>query len=223
MREEYGVMIRPGSNKLSAILLAAGESRRMGNINKLTLPVAGTPLLRRTAMTLARSELAELVVVVGYEQRVARELLRGIPARIIYNEDFGDGQMTSVYRGLAALQRPSAGVMICLSDQALLDVDDIRTIARGFDSCPTSIMVPVYRGQRGNPVVLDYAHRETILANRKNLGCKRLIEKHPELVTALEMPNDHVIVDLDTPEAYLTVNSRLSGGDIAPDLVNLTG
>ncbi len=208
---------------VSAVLLAAGESRRMGGINKLTLPINGIPLLRRSAETLARSDLVELVVVVGHEQEVACELLQGIPARIVHNEDFRDGQMTSVFHGLAALQKPCAGVMICLSDQALLDVEDIRTIVNGFATCPTSIMVPVYKGQRGNPIVLDYAHRETILADRKNLGCKRLIEKNPELVTVLEMPNDHVLVDLDTPEAYANVMQLLCGDSAAPEYVNVTG
>jgi len=211
------------NNSLSAVLLAAGESRRMGSINKLTLPINGKPLLRRTAETLARADLVELVVVVGHEQEVARELLQGIPARIVYNADFREGQMTSVFHGLAALQQPCAGVMICLSDQALLDVEDIRTIVHGFASCPTSIMVPVYKGQRGNPVVLDYAHRETILADRKNLGCKRLIEKNPELVTVLEMPNDHVLMDLDTPEAYANLTQRLCANGTAPESMNLTG
>jgi molybdenum cofactor cytidylyltransferase len=203
-------MTRPGKKSLSAVLLAAGESRRMGNINKLSLPIEGIPLLRRTAETLARSQLVELVVVVGHEQEVARELLQGIPARIVYNEDFRAGQMTSVYRGLEALQKPCAGVMICLSDQVLLDVDDIQTIARGFELCASSIMVPMYEGRRGNPVVLDYSQREAILADRQNLGCRRLIEKNPGLVTTLEMPNDHVLVDLDTPEAYATVRQLLS-------------
>lgn len=217
-------MSQSGGKSLSAVLLAAGESRRMGAINKLTLPIAGTPLLRRTAENLARSDLIELVVVVGYEQEVARELLQGIPARIVYNKDFRDGQMTSVYQGLAALERPCAGVMICLSDQALLDVDDIRVIASGFATCPTSIMVPVYQGQRGNPIVLDYAHRDTILAGRKNLGCKRLIENNPELVTVLEMPNDHVLIDLDTPEAYATVSRLVSGSTGAcPNPINMAG
>jgi molybdenum cofactor cytidylyltransferase len=211
------------NNSLSAVLLAAGESRRMGSINKLTLPIDGKPLLRRTAETLARADLVELVVVVGHEQEVARELLQGIPARIVYNEDFREGQMTSVFHGLAALQQPCAGVMICLSDQALLDVEDIRTIVNGFASCPTSIMVPVYKGQRGNPVVLDYAHRETILADRKNLGCKRLIEKNPELVTVLEMPNDHVLMDLDTPEAYANLTQRLCANSTAPQNMNMSG
>ena len=209
-------MSQSPANKLSAVLLAAGESRRMGPVNKLALPIAGTPLLRRTAETLARSGLAELVVVVGYEQALARELLRGIAARTVYNPDFRNGQMTSVYHGLGALRRPVDGVMICLSDQVLLDINDIETIARGFAGCPTSIMVPFHRGQRGNPIVLDFAHRETILAERKNLGCKRLLENNPELVTALEMPNDHVLVDIDTPEAYAAIQQLLSGNGAAP-------
>ena len=214
-------MSHPDNRNLSAILLAAGESRRMGAINKLALPMAGTPLIRRTAETLVRSGLAELVVVVGHEQEVARDLLRGVAARIVYNEDYREGQMTSVYHGLAALEKPCQGVMICLSDQYLLDEDDIGTIARGFACCPTSIMVPVYRGQRGNPVVLDYRHREAILADRRNLGCRRLIEKNPDLVTVMEMPNDHVLVDLDTPEAYADAEQRLSGRTAAPETITM--
>ncbi len=204
-------MTPPGKQGLSAVLLAAGESHRMGNVNKLSLPIGGTPLLRRSARILARSGLVELVVVVGYQQEVARQLLQGLPARIVYNDDFGAGQMTSVCCGLRALQKPCAGIMICLSDQPLLEVADFKTLIAGFASCQTSIMVPVYQGQRGNPVVLDYHHREAILAGRENPGCRRLIEKHPELVTTLEMPNDHVLIDLDTPEAYAAVEQRLCG------------
>jgi molybdenum cofactor cytidylyltransferase len=216
-------MSQRDGQRLSAVLLAAGESRRMGDINKLTLSIAGETLLRHTAGVLARSDLAELVVVLGHEQEVAREMLQGIPARIVYNKDFRDGQMTSVHHGLAALALPCAGIMICLSDQALLDVEDIHIIARGFATCPTSIMVPCYKGQRGNPIVLDYAHRETILADRKNLGCKRLIEKNPELVTVLDMPNDHILIDLDTPQAYTKVKQLMSENGVATDRINRTG
>lgn len=216
-------MTPPIDIELSAVLLAAGESRRMGNINKLTLPVGDQPLLRRTAETLSRCGLVELVVVVGHEQHVARELLQDLPLRIVYNEDFRDGQMTSVSCGLAALEKPCKGVMICLSDQVLLDTEDIRRIRRGFERCPTSIMVPTYKGARGNPIVLDYSHRQNILADKKNLGCRRLIEKNPELVTPLEMPNDHVLVDLDTPEAYSAVMQRLCENDAACETLNMTG
>ena len=92
-------------SSFSAILLAAGESRRMGAVNKLTLPVAGRPLLRRTAETLLQAGLQELVAVVGHEQQTARRLLQGLPLRIVFNEDYADGQMTSVHCGLRALQQ----------------------------------------------------------------------------------------------------------------------
>lgn len=205
------------------MLLAAGESERMGSINKLTLPVGDQPLLRRTAEMLSRCELVELVVVLGHEQHIAREMLKGLALRTVYNEAFCDGQMTSVYCGLAALEKPCAGVMICLADQVLLNVEDIGRICRGFEDCPTSIMVPVYKGARGNPVVLDYAHRDTILKDKKNLGCRRLIEKNPELVTVLDMPDDHVLVDLDTPAAYAAIGQRLHAADVACEALNEAG
>ena len=195
----------------------------MGSINKPTLPVGGQPLLRRTAEMLSRCDLVELVAVVGHEQHIARDLLRGLDLRTVDNEAFRDGQMTSVYCGLAALEKPCAGVMICLADQVLLNVEDIARICRAFEDCPTSIMVPVYKGARGNPVVLDYAHRDAILKDKKNLGCRRLIEKNPELVTALDMPDDHVLVDLDTPAAYQAIRRRLYDPDVACESLNEVG
>ena len=193
----------------SAILLAAGESRRMGSVNKLTLPVAGQPLLRRAAETLLKAGLQELVVVVGHEQQTACELLRGLPLRIVSNDNYTEGQMTSVHRGMAALQQVCDAVLVCLSDQPLLETEDLRRLTDAFAHCPTSVLVPTYQGQRGNPIVMAYEHRQEILAGDRNLGCKRLIQKHPELVTAVEMDNDHTVFDLDTPEAYEQLQQRL--------------
>jgi len=196
-------------SSFSAILLAAGESRRMGAVNKLTLTVAGRPLLRRTAETLLQAGLQELVVVVGHEEQTARGLLHGLALRIVRNDSYPEGQMTSVHCGMAALQQSCDAVLICLADQPLLDADDLQQLTDAFAHCPTSVLVPTYRGQRGNPVVLAYEHRRQILAGDRNLGCKRLIEKHPELVTAVEMDNDHLVFDLDTPEAYRRLQRRL--------------
>jgi molybdenum cofactor cytidylyltransferase len=195
--------------RFSAILLAAGESRRMGEVNKLTLPVAGQPLLRRTARTLLRAGLQEIVVVLGHQRDIAESLLQGLPLHVVYNADYRAGQMTSVHCGMAAMQQACDAVLVCLADLPLLEVADLRRLADAFVDCPTSVLVPTHRGVRGNPIVLDYAHREQILAGDRNLGCRRLVEKHPELVTALEMDTDHLVFDLDTPEAYLALQRRL--------------
>lgn len=194
---------------VSAILLAAGESRRMGAVNKLALEVDGIPLLRRTALTLLGAPLRELVVVVGHDAQTARSLLDGQPLRLVENPHYAEGQMTSVHCGMQALHEPCEGVMICLSDQPRLETADIKTLIRAFlDDCPRSVLVPTYEGRRGNPVVLAHRHREAILASDRNLGCKRLIEKNPELVWPFPMANDHCVVDLDTPEDYSALISE---------------
>ena len=194
----------------SAILLAAGESRRMGDINKLALPVNGQPLLRRTAETLMQIALQELVVVVGHQQQTARELIKGPPLDIVVNENYGEGQMTSVHCGMRALKKSCDAVLVCLSDLPLLEAADLEKLIAAFADCPTSILVPTFEGQRGNPIIMDHAHRAQILAADRNLGCKRLIQNNPELVTAVEMDSDHVIFDLDTPAAYETLKQRLA-------------
>lgn len=188
---------------VAAVLLAAGESRRMGETNKLELLVDGKPLLRRTAETLLASNLSEIVVVLGHEADKTRAMLEGLPLSFIENKDFREGQMTSVYQGLLSLAKNCDGVMICLSDQPLLQTEDINILIAAFaQRSHGSILVPTYKGQRGNPIIFDYEHRQAILNGERNLGCKKLIEKNPQQVCSFEMSNDHVVIDLDTPEQY---------------------
>ena len=194
---------------VSAILLAAGESQRMGGINKLMLAVEGEPLLRHTVKTLLASRLGEVVVVLGHQAEEARILLHELEVRTVVNSHYQEGQMSSVHCGLEALTRPCDGVMICLTDQPLLTAQDIDVLIDAFGRRGASIIVPTYQGRRGNPIVFAYAHRAEILSGGRNLGCKRLIERNPDLVRTVEMDTDHVVIDLDTPEDYARLQSRL--------------
>lgn len=197
-------------NAISALVLAAGESRRMGGRNKLLLPVQGKPLLRRILDTLAVSGLTEIVVVLGHARQEIAALADDGRVRLVVNERYRDGQMTSVEAGLGALSRPCDGVMVCLADQPLLAVGDIRFLMAAFAALgDRSILVPTYQGRRGNPVIFAYRHRASILGGG-NLGCRHLIERRPDSVAAVEMENDHVVVDIDTPEDYRRVAERLA-------------
>jgi len=130
----------------------------------------------------------------------------------VENPHYAEGQMTSVHRGMQALHMPCDGVMVCLSDQPLLESADLETLIRAFvHDCPRSVLVPTYQGRRGNPIVLAHRHREAILAGERNLGCKRLIERNPELVWPYPMANDHCVFDLDTPDDYDRLVVRIGG------------
>lgn len=189
-------------SRIAAILLAAGESRRMGNRNKLALMVGGEPLLTRSARVLVASRVAEVVVVLGHEAGLAASLVADLPVTTTVNPAYREGQMTSVHHGLAELHGAFDGVLIALADQPRLEPEDVDHLIDAFDERQgRSILVPTYEGQRGNPILLDWQHRDAILAGERNLGCRRLIERRPEEVLAVPMANDHVVVDLDTPDA----------------------
>lgn len=197
---------------VSAILLAAGESRRMGALNKLALPVAGVPLLRRTALTLLGARLNQVVVVLGHESETARSLLDDLPLDLVVNPAYRDGQMTSVHRGLEALSLPCQGFMVCLADLPLLESADIDALVHAFiHDCPRSILVPTCEGRRGNPVILSVAHRESILSGGRALGCRGLVDNNPDLVWHYRAANDHFCRDLDTPQDYARLLGRIGG------------
>lgn len=195
---------------VSAVVLAAGESRRMGDRNKLTLPLGGEPVLRRTVRSVLASEVREVIVVLGHQADVVRPLIEDLDVGIVINEHYAEGQMTSVHGGLAALTDACAGAMICLGDQPLMTTADFDALIRAFrDRADGSILVPVHQGRRGNPVIIATAHRREILKGDRNLGCRKLIEKNPHLVAAVDIGTDHVVVDLDTPDDYSAVQQRV--------------
>ena len=195
-------------NSVSAILLAAGESRRMGDVNKLLLPVGEITLVRHITQILLASRLNELVVVLGHEAKQIECALNGLQVKSVYNEDYREGQMTSVYAGMEALTQEADGIMVCLSDQPLLTVKDINTLIRVFSKrLGGEVVVPTYCGRRGNPIVLSSLHRKSILNGQRNLGCKYLIENNPDIVTTVEWDSDHVVVDIDTKQDVMKMGS----------------
>lgn len=196
---------------IGAILLASGLSRRMGELNKMTLKVGDKPLLRHTAETLLESKLSSVHAVIGFEEAAARNALSGLDLTLVKNPHFEEGQMTSVHAGLRSVQGKLDAVMVCLADQALLTAADIDHLIKQYEQGDQQrILVPTWQGQRGNPIIIPAAQVNNIVSGQRNLGCKRLIEKKPELTQAYEMPNDHVVFDVDCADDYLQLTKRLA-------------
>ena len=195
-------------SSVSAILLAAGQSRRMGDVNKLLLPVGGMPLVRHVTRVLQASRIVELIVVLGHEADLVEAALDGLQVRTVRNAHYAQGQMTSVHAGMDALMQDADGVMVCLSDQPLLTTEDIDDLIDAFSSrYSAEVIVPTYRGRRGNPIVLAGEHRKSILNGKRSLGCRNLIEKNPDIVAAVEWDTDHVVVDIDTRQDVMRIES----------------
>jgi molybdenum cofactor cytidylyltransferase len=205
---------------VSAVVLAAGMSTRMGQ-NKLLLNFREKPLIVHAVDTLLASEIDEVIVVLGHEIEKVRDQLErsiglankvvpGKPVRLVQNPDYQNGLSTSVRTGVEAVSRQANGIMIYLADQPLLEPEDVNRIVAGFAAAKEihkSIVVPFFRGERGNPVILDASLRDSILGIVGDVGCKGVIKRYPEKVYAIEMENDHVVRDVDDVQAY----ERLAG------------
>ena len=191
------------SARIVAILLAAGRSQRMGDRNKLLMDVGGQPMVRRVAATLLASRVHEVIAVLGHDRALVAAAFAGMPLRIVINAEYASGQISSVRAGIAAIAEHPAAIVVALADQPALDPADINLLVDAFLALPEpKILVPVYGGQRGNPIVLPGGQRQVLLAGGVNFGCRNLIERHPEAVVRIEAPNPHYVEDIDTPAAY---------------------
>jgi molybdenum cofactor cytidylyltransferase len=199
----------------SAVVLAAGLSSRMRGPHKLLLPVDGQPAVRRTVSALAAAGPEEMVVVTGFKGRAVMEALDGLPVTFQSNPRYEDGQMTSVAAGVAALRAPCSIVLVCLADQVLLDAADYRELVDAFaamqrGSILGSIVIPMFNGQRGNPVAFSASYAAEVISGHVNPGCRKLIAEHPDEVFIHEAAHDRFTTDMDTPEDYAGILARLA-------------
>ena len=191
---------------VAAILLAAGQSRRMGAANKLLMDIDGEPMVRRAARTLLASRAREIVVVLGHQAADVTVALSGLALRLIDNPAHAEGQMTSVRRGLDALPDRYAGILVGLADQPALTPADIDFLIDAFEGGDGQrIAVPVSDGRRGNPIVLSAENRAVMDGNEINFGCRNLIARNPELVHSVPVTNDRYFKDIDTPDDYAAI------------------
>ena len=197
---------------VDVVILAAGLSQRMGVTNKLLIKVDGEPMIRRTVKLYQAVGLTNILVVVGYEKEKIKEALIGLNIKIIINNDFNDGQISSIRCGVKALSTECEYAFIALADQPLLTKHDIQFLLTSFNTeSNKTIQVPYFNNCRGNPLLLKATQLKAVDNDGVHLGCRKLIEKHPDKVQRLEVNNSHFTCDLDTPEDVLTVLGTVVG------------
>jgi len=196
----------------AAIVLAAGLSKRMGDVNKLLLEFQGQSLLRQSVVVLKESGIGEVVVVLGHECDRSQRQLDDLDVAQVVNSEYSKGQMSSVHCGLTSLSGESKAVFICLADQPLIEVAHLQKLIREFECMPDGkqIVVPVFQNERGNPVVLSDAVRRQVLQNDEHPGCRQFIDTHPELVNWVNVEDEAFVKDIDTPEEYARLNEQHS-------------
>jgi molybdenum cofactor cytidylyltransferase len=191
---------------VTAILLAAGTSTRMGKANKLFLPFHGKPLILHTLEALRSSLVREVIIVTNeFNEKLLPEAIRQ-SYKVVLNPDYQQGMTTSIQHGVRAASKETKGYMICLSDQPLLSASDYNLLLEGFSKAcqtdPACIVLPFFQNQKGNPVIFSRYYREAILAHKQMEGCKAIVQQNKEHIFQQAMPTQATLIDIDTPEDY---------------------
>ncbi len=207
--------------RLGALLLAAGQSRRMGPDSKLLLPFPEKPMVVVTAERLrAAGVFAPILVVTGSRQvevRAALDASEAGPFVFVDTPDYAEGLSRSLIAGIQhALTLPLDGLLIALADMPLVGAEDLRALAAAFDpTAGRALIVPTVNGQRGNPSLWARDLWPEMLALTGDQGAKRLMDRFTGQLFELACDNPGLLADLDTPEAYriALASLRLSSSD----------
>ncbi len=188
---------------IGGVILAAGQSQRMGPKNKLLAEVDGVPIIRQTTQALLEGGLHDLVVVTGYESQKVIGALAGLPVNCVYNGDHLSGQASSVVCGVRHYQPgPHAAVLIALGDMPRVVPNMIAALLRDHIDLPNArsrITVPVFGGRRGNPVIWGSQFFDILMAMTGDSGGRTILAENKNAVNSLWWPDDSIHFDVDTP------------------------
>ncbi len=190
----------PKAPKIAAIVLAAGRSSRMAPANKLFVEIDGKTMLARAVEAAAASQAAETIVVLGNDAARAKAALPGV--RAVDNPDYASGLASSVRAGIAAVAADFDGAVVLLGDMPMVNAGHVDRLIAAFSPVEgRAICVSAHGGKRGNPVLWGKEFFAEILALDGDQGARAVMRKHEDRLCEVPMPDDGVLIDLDTAEA----------------------
>ncbi len=206
---ETGRPIAQRASNISAIVLAAGRSTRMGDANKLLLDLRGEPMILRTVSAVRASKVTGTIVVTGHEAGAVTQALDGQAVTFVHNPRYAVGISTSLKAGMSALPADCDGVLVCLGDMPAVTGQSIANLIDAFNPAESRcIIVPTYQGKRGNPVLFAHAYFEDMLHTEGDTGARALLSAYADAVYEVEMDDAGVLADADTPAAFAALEAE---------------
>lgn len=188
--------------RVTAIVLAAGESERMGQTKQL-LPWGHTTVLGQTLANLKASAASEILVVTGHDALAVEAIAAEAKVPTIHNPNYAGGEMlSSLQVALRNLPENRAAVLVVLADQPLVESETIDQLLFAYWQGGSEIVAPSYQGQRGNPVLIGRPFFDELLALPTGSAPRDLLKRHPAAIRLIDVPARSILVDLDSPAHY---------------------
>jgi len=186
---------------ISAILLAAGESRRMGEFKQL-LRLGDKSFVEHCVDNLLASRVDEVIIVTGHRELEVRRAVGDRPVRFAHNADYQSGMASSIKCGVQALSESTRACVLALVDQPQIGADVINLVIETYEKATAIIVIPTHGGRNGHPILLDVSLKEEILTMDPEQGLRQVVRAHLDQVARVEVSSRAVLEDCDLPEDY---------------------
>jgi len=187
--------------EICAIILAAGESMRMGT-NKMLLPWHGNPMIRVVIENVMQTKVDHILVVLGAFRDEILPFIQELPVRHCYNSFYKQGMLSSVQCGFRNLPDSADAALIFLGDQPMISGAVARLLIKEYRKSKTGMLVPLYNGKRGHPVLIDKKYKNAIEMLDPAEGLRALFYRTNEDIQEVEVDEPGVLKDIDTLQDF---------------------
>jgi molybdenum cofactor cytidylyltransferase len=195
-------------SKVAGIILAAGQSKRMGKVNKLLTEYKGKTFIRRVADSALSANLDEVIVVIGNDADRIKAELSGLSVTFVHNQNFAEGISSSLKAGVEALGSDIDAALVMLADMPLITKDTVRKIVSSYCCEPQSrIIIPYCKGQRGNPVLWPRNYFRELASLSGDRGARQLFKVYAQAIHKVEL-GEEVLLDIDTPTSAAALTAK---------------
>lgn len=187
---------------ISAIILAAGRSRRMGQ-PKMLLPWGQRTVIEHVVTTFLSAGIEDIVVITGSVSEQVEKAIDGYPVRKLYNRNYAAGEMlSSVQCGLVGMPERARATLIGLGDQPQVQAGSVRLICDVHRQTNSKLVVPSFGRRRGHPWLVERSLWKEILALQPPATPRDFLNGHAAQIRYIDMDSPTILSDLDTPEDY---------------------
>jgi molybdenum cofactor cytidylyltransferase len=187
---------------IAGLILAAGESRRMGR-DKALLTYRGRTFLENIMDHLGAAGIEKITVVLGHHADIIQRAVNLGAAQVVVNHEYPRGQTSSLQLGLAAARADSPeAVVLCLVDHPAISAEVLTKLIERFESTRPPVLIPTHNGQRGHPVVISQTLFPELLALPPGQPANTVIRKYHDVTEFVEVADPGILLDVDEPETY---------------------
>ena len=188
---------------ITAILLAAGQSKRLRGENKLTKLFKGKPLINNILFSLIKSKVNKIIIVLGFEHlKIKTKLLKSKKINFVINKNYKKGMSSSIKTGLKKLSKNSQGFLIVLGDMPNITQTTINKICLSITGSDKEIILPKFKNKTGNPIGFKQSMIKNIYKIKGDRGAKDMIKKNNKKIKFLNINSKSILINLNTKRNF---------------------